>query len=114
MAYEIHVGFHNGSDYDYYLIRKGLTNKFERQFECLGENREKYKNFSIPMKKEVTNIDKNGIKIVVTICLTNLFAVQDFWQVHYQILLIISQKEFTKLNVMIVTVILKMKVLRIF
>ena len=31
-----------------------------------------------------------------------IFIMQDVWQVHYQILLIISQKEFIKLNVNIV------------
>ena len=36
--------------------------------ECLGENTEKnYKNFSIPIEKEVTEIDKDGNKSVVTI-----------------------------------------------
>ena len=29
----------------------------------------------------------------------NLLIAQDLWQDHYQILLIISRKEFTKLNV---------------
>ena len=32
----------------------------------------------------------------------NLFIVQDLWQVHYQIMLIIKPKEFIKLNVKIV------------
>ena len=50
-------------------------------------------------------IDKDGNE-------ENLLIVQDLWQVHYQILLIISQKEFMKLNVNIVIVFLNMKVLR--
>ena len=33
--------FHNGSTYDYHFIIKNLTNEFEGQFECLGENTEK-------------------------------------------------------------------------
>ena len=48
---EIPVVFHNVSNYDYHLIIKELANKFERQFECLGESKEKYKNFFIPIKK---------------------------------------------------------------
>ena len=36
--------------------------------ECLRENTEKnYKNFSVPIEKEVTEIDKDGNKSVVTI-----------------------------------------------
>ena len=35
--------------------------------ECLGENIEKYKNFSVPIDKEVTSIDKDGNESVVTI-----------------------------------------------
>ena len=33
--------FHNVSTYDYHFIIKNLTNEFEGQFECLGENTEK-------------------------------------------------------------------------
>ena len=48
---EIPDAFHNGSNYDYHLIIKELANEFERQFECLGENTEKYKNFSRSNRK---------------------------------------------------------------
>ena len=54
---EIPVVFHNGSNYDYYFIIKESANKFEGKFECLGENKEKYKTFSVPTKKEITKID---------------------------------------------------------
>ena len=64
---EIPVAFHNGSHYDYHFIIKELPNEFEGQCECLGENREKYKTFSVPIKKEVTKIDKGGNESVVTI-----------------------------------------------
>ena len=63
---EIPVVFHNGSNYDYHFIIKELANKFEGQFECLGENTEKYKTFSVPIEKEVTKIDKDGNESVVT------------------------------------------------
>ena len=37
------------------------------KFECLGENTEKYKAFSVPIEKEVIEIDKDGNESVVTI-----------------------------------------------
>ena len=59
--------FDNSSNYDYHFIIKELANEFEGQFECLGENTENYKNFSVPIEKEVRRIDKEGIESVVTI-----------------------------------------------
>ena len=44
--------FHNGSNYDYHFIIKGLVEEFEGDFECLGENKEKYITFAVPIKKE--------------------------------------------------------------
>ena len=44
--------FHNGSNYDYHFIIKGLAEEFEGDFERLGENKEKYILFSVPNKKE--------------------------------------------------------------
>ena len=49
---EILVVFHNGSSYDHHVIIKGLAEEFEGDFECLGENKEKYITFSVPIKKE--------------------------------------------------------------
>ena len=49
---EIPVVFHNGSSCDYHFIIKGLAEEFEGDFECLGENKEKYITFSVPIKKE--------------------------------------------------------------
>ena len=57
----------NGSNYGYHFIIKEVVNKFEGQFECLGENAKKYKTFSVPIEKEVTNIDNHGMESVVTI-----------------------------------------------
>ena len=57
---EIPVVFHNGSTYDYHFIIKELAEEFEREFECLGENTEKYITFSVPIKKEITKKDKDG------------------------------------------------------
>ena len=42
-------------NYDYHLSIKELDEKFEGQFKCLGDNTEKYRNFSIPTLKELTN-----------------------------------------------------------
>ena len=58
MSNEISVVFHNGSNYDGHFIIKELATDFKRNFECLSKNRGKYKHFSVPIEKEVTNIDK--------------------------------------------------------
>ena len=57
---EIPVVFHNGSTYDYHLIIKELAEECEGEFECLGENTEKYITLLIPIKKEITKIDKDS------------------------------------------------------
>ena len=49
---EIPVKIHIGSKYDYYFIIKELAEEFKGQFECLGENTEKYITSSVPIKKE--------------------------------------------------------------
>ena len=52
---EIPVVFHNGSTYDCHFIIKLLAREFKGNFECLGENTEKYITFSAPIKKEHDN-----------------------------------------------------------
>ena len=42
---EIPIAFYNGSTYDYHFIIKELVKEFEGNFECLGENTEKYITF---------------------------------------------------------------------
>ena len=42
---EVPVVFHNGSTYDYHFIIKELVKEFDGNFECLGENTEKYITF---------------------------------------------------------------------
>ena len=49
--------FHNGSIYDYHFINKELVKEFEGNFECLGENTEKYVTFSVPIKTKIENKD---------------------------------------------------------
>ena len=64
---EIPIVFDNGSTYDYHFIIKELAEEFEEQFECLGENTEKYITFSVPIKKQITKIDKDGNDKIVNI-----------------------------------------------
>ena len=62
---EIPVKFHDGSKYDYHFIIKELGEEFKGEFECLGENTEKYISFSVPIKTE----DNNGETITCKITL---------------------------------------------
>ena len=45
---------------------KKLANESAEKFECLGENTEKYKPFSVPIEKKVAKIDKDGNESFVT------------------------------------------------
>ena len=58
MPKEIPVAFHNGLNYDYNFFIKGLAKEFEREFNCLGENTEKCKTFSVPITKQVKSLYK--------------------------------------------------------
>ena len=49
---EIPVVFHNGSRYNYHFINKQLAIEFKGNFNCLGENTEKYITFSAPIYKK--------------------------------------------------------------
>ena len=60
---EIPVVFHNGSTCDYHFIIKKLAEEFESEFECLGENNEKYIIYSVPLKKEHDNGKKITYKL---------------------------------------------------
>ena len=50
----IPIIFHNGSTYDYFIIKE-LASECEGNFEGLGENTEKYMTFSVPIKKRIEN-----------------------------------------------------------
>ena len=52
---KIPIVFHNGSTYDYHFVTKKLAEEFKSNFECLGENTEKYITFLVPLKKENDN-----------------------------------------------------------
>ena len=49
---KIPIVFHNGSTYDYHFLIKQLAEDFKGQFECLGENTENHKTFSLPIKED--------------------------------------------------------------
>ena len=65
---KIPIVFHNGSTYDYHFIIKQLAEDFKGQFECLGENTEKYITFSVPIKK-----DDNSKKITYKLKFINSY-----------------------------------------
>ena len=53
-----YIGFHNGSNYDYHFIIKELAEEFEKENTYLGENKEKYMTFTVPIEKELKRIFK--------------------------------------------------------
>ena len=67
MSRKIFVVFHNDSNYDNHFIFKELAREFEGQLECLRENTEKYKTFSVPIEKEIKKVDNDGNKNIVAI-----------------------------------------------
>ena len=67
MPNEISVVFYNSSKYDYHFIIKELAIEFEGQFECFWWKYVTCKTFSVPIKKEVIKINKDGNKSVETI-----------------------------------------------
>ena len=80
---------HNGV-FDHHFIIKQLPKEFNGQFECFGENTEKYINFSVPIKKKDYNGETNTYKL-------KFIDSYRFMQSNYQILLITHLK-FTKKN----------------
>ena len=54
---------HSGSNYNFHFIIKEIAEEFKKQFTCLGENTEKHITSTVPIKKEVARIDKNGKEI---------------------------------------------------
>ena len=64
---DIPVIFHSSSTYAYHLMIKELVKEFEGEFECLGENTEKYIIFFISINKNITKKDKDGNDKIVNI-----------------------------------------------
>ena len=88
---EIPIVFHNGSTYDYHFLIKELVKEFDGNFECLGENTEKYITFSVLIKKKIEN---KNIEITYKIKFIDSYR-------FIQNLLIIYQKDFITINVWI-------------
>ena len=88
---EIPIVFHNGSTYNYHFIIKELVKEFDGNFECLGENTEKYITFSVLIKKKIEN---KNIEITYKIKFIDSYR-------FIQNLLIIYQKDFIIINVWI-------------
>ena len=53
---ELPVKIHNSSVYDYHFLIKELAEDVKGEFECLGENTEKYITFSVRIKKNMIMI----------------------------------------------------------
>ena len=97
---EIPAVFHNGSTYDYHFIIKKLVKEFDGNFECLGENNEKYVTFSVPIKKKTENKD-----IEITYQIKFIYSYR-FMAMSLLNVLIIYLKEFIIINVLIVNLVL--------
>ena len=91
----IPISLHNGSNYDYHF--EVLAEEFEKQFTCLGENTEKHITLTVPIKKEVTRIDKNGEELTknISYILRFIHSTRFMAKAHYQLLSIIFLKEFS-------------------
>ena len=61
------IVFHNGSNYDHHFIIKELAEEFKKQFTCLGQNAEKCITFTVPQKKKLQELIKNGEEITKNI-----------------------------------------------
>ena len=69
MPEKIPIVFHDGSNYDYLFIIKELAEEFKKQFNCSGENTEKYITLTVPIEKQVTRIDMGKkLQIYIYIC----------------------------------------------
>ena len=77
---EIPIVIHNAS-YDTHFIIDQLAKEFKGEFNCTGDNMEKYITFSVPIKKNVIMVKQLHTNL-------NLLIVLDLCQLHYQNLLI--------------------------
>ena len=76
------------------ILNSVLAEEFEGEFECLGENTEKYITFSIPIKEEITKKDKNGNVTIMKISYKIKFIDSFRFMSQYQVLWIIYLKDF--------------------
>ena len=64
---DIPIFFPNLSSYDSHFLIKGLAKEFDGEFECVGENTEKYISFSVKINKKITKKDEDGNEKIVNI-----------------------------------------------
>ena len=53
---------HSRLKYDYRLIINELAKQSEGKIECIWKNTEKFRNFSIPIEKELENDEKSYLE----------------------------------------------------
>ena len=65
-----HCHYTRGAAHNICNLRYKLPQEFDCQFECLGENTEKYITFSVPIKKELDNgkIMTYKLKLIIKLC----------------------------------------------
>ena len=63
---DIPVFFHNVTDYDFNLIINELAKEFRSEMRCIPLNTNKYISFSIPIRKEIKEEQKEQKKKVIT------------------------------------------------
>ena len=105
---KISVVFHNGLNYDYYVIIKELAEGRKKQFTCSGKCTEKYITVTVSIEKEVRRIDKNGEEITKNIYYMSQFIDDAIF------VIIIFLKEFIELNVNFDILIKNMKIVELF
>ena len=57
---KIPIASQNVSNYDYHFLIKELSEEFKEEFNCLRKNAQICITFTVPIKKKVKRIDKNG------------------------------------------------------
>ena len=91
---EIPIVPHNVG-YDHHFISKQLAEEFKGEFECIGQNDEKYITFSVPIKKEHNNGKTARYKL-------KFISSFRLCQPYYQILLIMYLIGFINISANIV------------
>ena len=60
---DILIIFHDGSNYNYHVIRKELAKELAGKFSCLRKIKEKYVTFLVPIKSEIETISSRRKEI---------------------------------------------------
>ena len=92
---KIPLAFHNASKYNYHFIIKELPENLKDNLNAVEKIQKKKKSFSVSINKNL-EYDK-------TLAFKSLLIALD---AHYQVLLIIFQKEFRTINAKIVSIVL--------